>query len=79
MIWLFERGDATMTIETRFDSSSHTYELIWHEADGSVRRESFDDESQFRDRLTTISAALQAQQWRQSGPPTIDPDGWRLS
>lgn len=79
MIWLYERGDATMKIETRFESASRTYELIWHEADGSVRLESFESESEFRTRLKSIAAALESQQWRQSGPPTIDPDGWRIS
>ena len=78
MIWIYERGDATMTIETRFNRESKTFELVWHEADGTVRVENFTDEAAFRARLTAISAALQQQQWRQSGPPTIDPDGWRV-
>jgi hypothetical protein len=78
MIWLYERGDATMTIETRFSRESRVFELIWHEADGSTRLETFDTEAAFRDRLKAISTALLQQHWRQSGPPTIDPDGWRL-
>ena len=78
MIWLYERGDATMTIETRFNRESKKYELIWHEADSSTRVETFDDESSFRTRLTSVSKALSEQRWRQSGPPTVDPDGWKL-
>jgi hypothetical protein len=78
MIWLYQRGDATMTLETRFNRESQKYELIWHEADESTRVETFDDESSFRRRLTSVSKALIEQRWRQSGPPTIDPDGWRL-
>lgn len=78
MIWIYERGDATMTIETRFSRESRVFELIWHDADGSTRVETFDTEDEFRDRLTAVSTALLQQQWRQSGPPTIDPDGWRM-
>jgi hypothetical protein len=78
MIWIYERGDTTMTIETRFNRDSKTYELLWHEADGSVRVETFESETVFRTRLTAISNALKEQRWRQSGPPTIDPDGWKM-
>jgi hypothetical protein len=79
MIWLYARGDATMQIETRFNDESQTYEVIWHEADGSVRRETFGNDEELRSRLAVIAAALEAQRWRQSGPPTIDPNGWRIS
>jgi hypothetical protein len=78
MIWMYERGDATMTIETRFNRDSQTYELIWHEADGSERRESFGTEPEFRERLNAIAIALAEQNWRQAGPPAFDPDGWRV-
>jgi hypothetical protein len=78
MIWLFERGDASMTIETRFDNASQEYELLWYEADGSVRREGFGTEAEFRVRLAAITEALHAEHWRQSGPPAIDPAGWRI-
>jgi len=77
MIWIYERGDATMTLETRFDRDSETYELIWHDADGS-RVERFADQSTFQSRVTSVSNALSEQRWRQSGPPAIDPDGWKL-
>lgn len=78
MIWIYERGDTTLTIETRFNRETKMYELMWHEADGSVRVENFQDEQEFRGRITAISTALRQQQWRQSGPPMIDPDGWRM-
>ena len=78
MIWIYERGEATMTIETRFNRDAQTFELIWHEADGTDRRERFSTESEFRERLTAISAALAEQNWRQSGPPGLDPEGWRV-
>jgi hypothetical protein len=78
MIWIYERGDATMTLGTRFNRESNTYELIWHEADGSTRVETFDNESSFRSRLTSVSNALSEQRWRLTGQPTLDPDGWKL-
>jgi len=78
MIWMYERGDATMTIETRFNRDSASYELVWHEADGSKRLETFGTETEFRDRLAAIAIALEEQRWRQAGPPSLDPDGWRV-
>jgi len=78
MVWLYERGDSTLTIETRFNRHSNLFELVWHEADGSLRVETFETEAEFRERLTAVSTALQQQRWQQSGPPTIDPEGWRL-
>ena len=78
MIWMYERGDATMTIETRYNRESEAYELIWHEADSSKRVETFSSESEFRDRLAAVNTALQEQRWRQAGPPSFDPDGWRV-
>ena len=78
MIWMYERGDATMTIETRFNRDSQVFELIWHDADGSERLETFNNESDFRARLTSIASALADQKWRQSGPPSFDPNGWRV-
>ena len=77
MIWFYQRGDATLTLETRFNRESGTYELIWHDADGS-RVETFADESAFQSRMTSVGRALSEQRWVQSGPPTIDPDGWKL-
>lgn len=78
MVWLYERGDATMTIETRFNRDSQNYELIWHDPDGTRRIETFRDESSFRTRILAVSKALAEQRWQQSGAPTVDPDGWRL-
>jgi len=79
MIWMYSRGDAAMKIETRYNSASQSYELIWHEGDGSTRLETFETESEFRSRLKDVTAALHAQRWQQFGPPTLDPDGWRVS
>lgn len=78
MIWMYERGDATMTIETRFNKASSLYELVWHEGNGTKRLETFVTESEFKERLSAIAIALQEQRWRQAGPPTLDPDGWRV-
>ena len=79
MIWLYERGDQVLKIETRFDKDSLKYELVWHDPDGSVRRESFETEEAFRVRLENAEATLRKQEWFSSGPPRIDIDGWRAN
>lgn len=78
MVWMYERGMETMTIETRFDNESTGFELIWHQADGSSRSERFATEEQFRARLAEVKAALAGERWAASGAPVILKDGWRL-
>jgi len=78
MLWLYERGVETLSIETRFNNTSSAFELIWHRADGTDTIESFGTEGEFRVRLSEVKEALSSQRWAASGSPTILTDGWRI-
>jgi len=78
MVYLFERESESMRIETRYNSDSRTYEIIWRKADGIVTQESFKDETSFRSRLDEIYSELEAQDWHTIGPPQLQRDGWRI-
>jgi hypothetical protein len=78
MVYLFERESDSMRIETRFNSESRTYEIIWRKADGTVTQETFKGETSFRSRLDEIYSDLEQDDWRTIGPPQLQRDGWRI-
>lgn len=77
MIWLYERGPDVLRIETRFDSATSEFELVWHRPDGNTETERFATETAFRDRLVAIEAALTTEHWNINGSPQILSEGWR--
>ena len=77
MIWLYERGEELLRIETRFDNATSQFELIWHRPDGSKEAERFATEGAFRTRLASIEAALKTDHWNINGAPQVLSNGWK--
>jgi hypothetical protein len=77
MVWFFERGRESQTLETRFDASDDTFILIWTHENGGTTTERFATQEAFKARLTAVEATLSADHWLRSGPPVILPDGWK--
>jgi hypothetical protein len=75
---MFERESESLRIETRYVSSSKTYEIIWRRADGTSTQESFKGETSFRTRLDEIYTELEEQEWQTLGPPNLLADGWKI-
>jgi hypothetical protein len=75
---MFERESESLRIETRYVSSSKTYEIIWRRADGTTTQESFKGETSFRTRLDEIYTELEEQDWQTLGPPNLLADGWKI-
>lgn len=75
---MFERESESLRIETRYVSSSKTYEIIWRRADGTTTQESFKGETSFRTRLDEIYTELEEQAWQTLGPPNLLADGWKI-
>ena len=78
MIYIFERNNESLRLETRYLSDSKTYEIVWRRADGSVQRETFRGETSFRTRLDEIYSELEEDAWRTIGPPHLLADGWKI-
>lgn len=78
MIWLYQRDDEILQLETRFDNETGEFVLIQHQPGGTEVTERFRTEDEFRLRLTALSAALNEQQWLQKGPPLLLNDGWKI-
>ena len=78
MVYLFERASEALSIETHYNRTSKTYEIIWRRADGTSTQESFTGETSFRSRLEQIYSALEEQDWHSIGRPQVQRDGWRI-
>jgi hypothetical protein len=78
MIWLYERHEETLRLETRFNNDTQSFELIQYQPDGTQLTEQFASEDEFRVRLTALSAQLAIEQWQQKGPPLLMNDGWKI-
>jgi hypothetical protein len=77
MIWLFERGDEVVRLETRVDNASGEYVLVSSWADSPPRIERFRDYAKYQTRVLALEGQLAADHWTQVGGPTILSDGWR--
>lgn len=77
MIWLFERGDEVLRLETRIDNASGEYVLVSTWADSAPRIERFHDYAEYQARLLALEGQLAVDHWTQVGSPTILSDGWR--
>lgn len=75
MIWLYEKDDQSLRLETRYDNRTLQYVLITHTSGGS-ETERFEKLEDFRQRLLALEKSLQSGEWHRSGPPVLAPDGW---
>ena len=78
MVYLFERESEAIRIETRYNRSAKTYDIIWRRADGTSTQESFSGETSVRSRLDAVYSELEQKEWRTVGPPQLQRDGWRI-
>jgi hypothetical protein len=78
MIWLYERRNEQLRLETRFDNATGEFVLVQHQSNGTQETERFPSEEAFRVRLTALSAALEQERWNPKGPPVILSDGWKI-
>ena len=78
MIWLFERGQEALRIETRCDNDAREYVATTYWPDGRSETERFTSVAAFRARLGALERQLAAEQWTQIGSPMLLSEGWRL-
>jgi hypothetical protein len=78
MIWLYQRRDQQMRLETRYDNVTEEFVLVRHQPDGTESTERFQTQDAFRVRLKELCAALEAEDWTHNGPPVFMSDGWKI-
>jgi hypothetical protein len=78
MVWIFEREQEALRIETRFDSATGDFVATTFWADGQSKEERFRSEDTFRARLMALERQLAEEHWTQIGGPTFLENGWHL-
>lgn len=78
MIWLYEKDDQAVRLETRYDTRSLQYVLTIHRG-ATSETERFEKLEDFRQRLLALEDTLKTGEWKRSGPPILDPAGWPTS
>jgi hypothetical protein len=76
MVWFYKRGEASLSIETRYDNESAEYVAIVVGTDGRQQTERFHTREAFRERLMALEQQFQHEQWIPDGPVHVLPDGW---
>lgn len=77
MVWLFERDEHAVRIETRYDEAAAEYLLIQEQKDGAQQVERFPDSDVFRARLQELEDQFVSGEWTRTGPFLLR-DGWKL-
>jgi hypothetical protein len=78
MIWLFERGDEVVRLETRIDEATKEYIVAITWADRPDEVERYGDLSSFRARILALESTLASEHWSQTADsPTLLADVWR--
>jgi hypothetical protein len=77
MLWIYERNNQTLHVETRFDAANKEYLLIIRSLDGKEQIERFPDAPSFQSRLSSLERQLEADAW-QTHSATAVHDGWKL-
>jgi hypothetical protein len=78
MLWMFERGEDSLRLETRYDNDVSEFVLVMHRTDGRQHIERFKEESAFRGRLEALERQLDAERWQAVGSPVLLREGWRI-
>jgi hypothetical protein len=77
MIWLFDREDESLEIETRYDNATSEFVAIVHYPDGQDQTKRFAAADAYGRWLELFERSLQDGAWtRRPGGPLILPDGW---
>ncbi len=78
MIWLYERGDEVVRLETRIDEATKEYVVTISWADRPDATERYGDLSRFRARVLALEHQLASEHWSQrADSPTLIADMWR--
>jgi len=71
MVWIFQRGDDLLRVETRRDRKSREFLLILRQSDGTELVDRFKSKGKFQKRLDDLERKLKANRWAASEAPGI--------
>jgi len=77
VVYIFERSDQVVKIETRYINEARSFQIVCRFPDGTTTQETFTGEASFRSRLAETRAQLERDGWQTAGPALLA-DGWKL-
>ena len=77
MLWIYERNNKRLQVETRFDAVNKEYLLIIRSLDGTDQVERFPDAPSFQSRIASLERQLEAEHWETRSAVAMH-DGWKL-
>jgi len=77
MLWIYERSNQTLQVETRFDEGNREYLLILRPLDGTEQVERFPDQASFQARIASLERQLESEHWQTRSAVAMH-DGWNL-
>jgi hypothetical protein len=69
MIWLFERPDEALSLETEYDNASGEYLVTLRQPDGDVIIERLPNTEALEQRLVALEEGLEADRWKRRVAP----------
>jgi hypothetical protein len=76
MVWFWSRAGQELQLETAFDNETSEFVVTRVWSDGRRETERFMNLEEFRARLVAIEQQLEAERWKNSGPPLLVPEGF---
>jgi hypothetical protein len=77
MVWIYERSNQSLHVETTFDNDTNEYLLLIRPDDGPAQTERFADASTYQARLESLERQLEADHWEHRSVLAMR-EGWRL-
>lgn len=76
MVWFWTRGVKELQVETRYDNVTSEFVVTVVSSDSSHTMERFKSLTAFQARLVALDRRLEAEHWKNSGPPLFIPEGF---
>jgi len=78
MIWFYSRDDQWMRLEMRYDNDTAEFVVVLRHPDGRQGTERFPDLSGFSKCVVALEQRVKDEDWSQSGPPLLVPEGFPI-
>jgi hypothetical protein len=76
MVWFWIRDNEELKLETRYDNDTSEFVVTVESLNGVPTTERFTNIDDFKSRLIELEHHLEADRWKNSGPPIFIPEGF---
>lgn len=76
MLWIYERGDEDLRIQTTYDNATKEY-VITLTRSSNTTVERFNNVDRFKFRLDILERQVKRERWNRTHHPVILSEGWK--